>query len=171
MTTDRIRWEPTKNGGFEGYVGTLEPSAFTIWKYRSDVAWWTLTGNLGAMRECPHGDDPEALKAEAERWLERFVSSLGAVFPEDEISDDEDDEPPEVTWAAGRRVRYAHPGNGYPGERERTADCLTLGAVYTVAWADIGRSRTDLNLTTVRGKPVGQFNSVFFEPADDEDGQ
>ena len=81
MTTERIRWEPTRNGGFEGYVGTLEPSAFTIWKYRSDVAWWTLTGNLGAMRECPHGDDPEALKAEAERWLERFVSSLGAVFP------------------------------------------------------------------------------------------
>jgi len=26
------------------------------------------------------GDDPEALKDEAERWLARFAASLGAVF-------------------------------------------------------------------------------------------
>ena len=82
--TARIRWEPTRNGGFDGYVGTLEPCAFTIWKYNSDMAWWTLTGQIGAMRECPHGDDPDKLKTEAEQWLERFVSSLGASFPEDE---------------------------------------------------------------------------------------
>lgn len=94
--TKRIRWEPTGNGGFEGYVGTLEACAFVIWKYNADAAWWTLTGQMVAMRTCPHGDDPEPLKAEAERWLEEFVSSLGAVFPEDE-------EPLEVTAAGINR--------------------------------------------------------------------
>jgi hypothetical protein len=83
VSTTRIRWEPTGNGGFEGYVGTLEPCAFTIWKYSSDVEWWTLTGLIGAMRTSPHGDDPDDLKAEAERLLSEFACSLGAVFAEE----------------------------------------------------------------------------------------
>ena len=180
--TERIRWERNDDGSsvtaaHEGYAGAIGEPLFFIFEPDDRDPWWILTSSLpgrpgaGRAERRAHGADTDKLRAEAERWLEEFAGSLGAVFPEDEISDDEDDEPPEVTWAAGRRVRYAHPGNGYPGERERTADCLTLGAVYTVAWADIGQSRTDLNLTTVRGKPVGQFNSVFFEPADDEDGQ
>ena len=52
------------------------------------------------------------LKAEAERWLAEFVTSLGAVFPEPGFTfpcDDEDDEPLEVRFAAGTRVRFAYP--------------------------------------------------------------
>ena len=115
-----------------------------------------------------HGADTDKLRAEAERWLAEFAGSLGAVFPDDEDEfSDEDDEWLEVTWAAGRRVRFAHPDAGYPGEAEEAMKALTPGEVYTIAWADIGQSRTDLNLARDR-KSVGRFNSVFFEPADDE---
>lgn len=89
--TNRIRWQETRPGTSLGYVGTLEPWAFQVWQSREDyddvvLGEWVLSIQLpGALRErLPHGNDPEALKAEAERWLERFVSSLGAVFPEEE---------------------------------------------------------------------------------------
>jgi hypothetical protein len=164
----RIRWHEEDYESFIGYIGNFEPWAYQVWKSGED---WSLMSQLpGDIGRAKRGSLDE-LKAEAERWLEEFVSSLGAIFPEDKIGDEEE-KPIEVTWAAGRRVRYAHPDAGYPGERERTADCLTLGEVYTIAWADIGQSRTDLNLITrgaFGGIPAGRFNSVFFEPADDEE--
>jgi hypothetical protein len=92
--TERIRWEPTRHsdldgedGGWDGKVGTLEPLAFQVWRSNCDfrdvvLGEWVLSIRLpGPLSEqLPHGHDPEALKAEAEKWLERFVSSLGAVF-------------------------------------------------------------------------------------------
>ena len=45
---------------------------------------------------------------------------------------------------------------------------LTPGKVYTVVWADIAQSRTDLNLAA-KGRALGRFNSVLFEPVDDAD--
>ena len=165
MTETRIRWEYA-DGGMDGYVGTLVPPAFRICDAAPASATWVLMAEFPG--DAILGDDMEELKAEAERWLERFVSSLGAVFPDDEDEfSDEDDEWLEVTWAAGRRVRFAHPDAGWPGEAEEAAKALTPGEVYTIAWADIGQSRTDLNLARDR-KSVGRFNSVFFEPADDE---
>ena len=165
MTETRIRWEYAE-GGMDGYVGTLVPPAFRICDAAPAGATWVLMAEFPG--DAILGDDMEELKAEAERWLERFVSSLGAVFPDDEDEfSDEDDEWLEVTWAAGRRVRFAHPDAGWPGEAEEAAKALTPGEVYTIAWADIGQSRTDLNLARDR-KSVGRFNSVFFEPADDE---
>ena len=78
--TKRIRWEPTEHGGFTGHVGTLEEWAFQIYKPDSEGQQWLLTaGNLRSRQ----ADDPAALKAEAEHWLEGFVSSLGAVFPDE----------------------------------------------------------------------------------------
>jgi hypothetical protein len=80
-TTTRIRWEPTEHGGFIGHVGTLDPWVLQIWRpddsgvLRLDS---TLPGQFGCHVE---NTDPKPLKAEAERWLEEFVASLGAVFP------------------------------------------------------------------------------------------
>ena len=169
--TDRIRWEAGQFGNLVGYAGTVESWVFQVWHISDDEdSHWSLISSLPDAQNwnAADPDDPEPLKAEAERWLERFVSSLGAVFPDDEDEfSDEDDEWLEVTWAAGRRVRFAHPDAGWPGEAEEAAKALTPGEVYTIAWADIGQSRTDLNLARDR-KSVGRFNSVFFEPADDE---
>lgn len=82
--TERIRWEPTKYGGWTGHVGTIDEFAFQIWKpaplgdkpYRLES---TLPGHFGHVA---NSADPDELKAEAERWLAEFASSLGAVFPE-----------------------------------------------------------------------------------------
>ena len=97
MTETRIRWEPANpinlepvdRSGWAGYVGTLKPCAFEVWQSGSDfddvtLGEWVLSIRLpGPFGErLPHGHDPDTLKAEAESWLEEFVSSLGAIFPE-----------------------------------------------------------------------------------------
>jgi hypothetical protein len=165
--TKHVRWEDNGYGGQCGYVGTMKPWAFQIWRPDPESEHSRLDSVLpGQFARCAWSDGTD-LKAEAEEWLEEFVSSLGAVFPEDAYEFPDDGELLEVTWAAGRRVRFAHPDAGYPGEAEEAMKALTPGEVYTIAWADIGQSRTDLNLARDR-KSVGRFNSVFFEPADDE---
>jgi len=79
--TTRIRWEPTQYGGWTGHVGTLEPWAYQIWKPGDETPEWRLTSALfGQYGRRVDNDNPGALKAEAERWLEEFVSSLGASF-------------------------------------------------------------------------------------------
>ena len=98
MTETRIRWEilaeSTVVAEF-GYVGTLTGSLFQILKpvtrevSPSRFDEWSLVATFpGAQREALYAssrDKAEAvaeLRAEAERWLERFVASLGAAFPE-----------------------------------------------------------------------------------------
>jgi hypothetical protein len=79
--SERIRWEPASDGGWDGKVGTLEPWVFGIWE--SKGAGWALETQLPGAIPAPgaiYRDSPDELKAEAERLLERFVSSLGAVF-------------------------------------------------------------------------------------------
>ncbi len=181
--TERIRWTAVECGtvaSWFGYAGSAEPALFSILhpvaskpgRHRYDE--WALCATFpGAESEARYAGsrEPEAavaeLKAEAERWLEEFASSLGAVFPADAYEFPEDDELLEVKFAAGTRVRFAHPDAGYPGEAEEAMKVLTPGRVYTIAWADIGQSRTDLNLAD-KGKSLGRFNSVLFEPVDDE---
>ena len=81
-TTTRIRWEPTRYGGWTGHVGNLEPWAYQIWQVDGPDSPWrldsALLGQFGYRVDHP---DPEVLKPHAERWLEEFVSSLGAIFP------------------------------------------------------------------------------------------
>ncbi len=169
--TGRIRWEgrpEISSAAYLGYVGTLDPDLFRIYAPDDRDDDWILASMLPGQSSLRHySDNPDAPKAEAEKWLAEFTSSLGAIFPEDAYEfPHEDDMPLEVRFAAGTRVRFAYPDAGYPGEAEDAMKALTPGRVYTIAWADIGQSRTDLNLAD-RGRNLGRFNSVLFEPVDD----
>ena len=107
-TTARIRWEPTKYGGWTGHVGSLESWAFQIFKTGLGYVGWSLTAQLpGSLGEGCQSDDPDELKAKAERWLAGFVSSLGAIFP------DTDGRVTVDRAALGALIGYAN------GERER----------------------------------------------------
>ena len=85
----RIRWGTPVPGSLAtlaGYVGTLDADLFKIFEpYPGEDGWLltsTLPGLLGYRRFKVEPDvGPDRLKAEAEHWLEEFVSSLGAIFP------------------------------------------------------------------------------------------
>jgi len=82
-TTARIRWDDDPRGCCTGYVGTQDRRAFTIWPPLHDADEWMLDCAFSDVPdERAFGGGPDELKAKAEDWLERFVSSLGAVFPE-----------------------------------------------------------------------------------------
>lgn len=86
-TTPRIRWidsPETSTTAFIGWAGSIHESQFAIYKPDQDEGDYILVSQLSGLDEKRSYDaDPEALKAEAERWLAGFVSSLGAVFPDD----------------------------------------------------------------------------------------
>lgn len=80
--TDRIRWELSLNGNFDGYVGSMVAPMFEVHlavRPAGAIAPWALRSDL--LKGYSTGTDPDGLKAEAERWLEEYVTSLDAVFP------------------------------------------------------------------------------------------
>ena len=79
--SERIRWEPLLGGNFDGYVGTVTSPMFEVHltSGRGAIQPWALRSDL--LEGYSTATHPDELKAEAERWLEEFVSSLGAVFP------------------------------------------------------------------------------------------
>jgi len=86
--TARIRWEPTQYDSITGHVGTMKPWAFQIWQVDGPDSPWRLdSALLDQFRYHVDHPDPEPLKRHAERWLEEFVSSLGAIFPEAPAAD------------------------------------------------------------------------------------
>jgi hypothetical protein len=88
--TERIRWHEEAAGNiaaFTGSAGTIDPDVFRIYPPDAAGAPWTLTSSLpGFGHYRTYGDGPDELKDDAERWLAGFVSSLGAVFPEDDTN-------------------------------------------------------------------------------------
>ena len=189
--TTRIRWHHVNETVVEwfGYVGTLTTTALfqilhpvaepteAVMGSRFDewALCTTFPGESGQARYAGDRDGTKAvaeLKAEAERWLERIISSLGAVFPEDDddtvFGDVEDEEAFRARHAPGRRVRFAHPDGGYPADQKMAASFLTPGEVYTIAWSDIGFSSTRLGLAGIEDRGQG-FNSMLFETVDDAD--
>jgi hypothetical protein len=84
----RIRWED-EPGGYavteDGFIGPAELNwrAFRIWRpdLRVDPRPFLTSDLHGQARRQVHGTLDE-LKAAAERWLQEFVTSLGAVFPD-----------------------------------------------------------------------------------------
>ena len=84
-TRIRIRWEPGAEDSMTahfGMVGTCGPFVFKIIKPVMLGDRHTLTSELPGQRFSKLDGDPEELKTKAERWLEEFVSSLGAIFPD-----------------------------------------------------------------------------------------
>jgi hypothetical protein len=83
--TPHIRWEISPGGkSILGYAGTLGPWAFQIWT-AANIGQWCLITQMPGMADLRSQDpDPEALKAEAEKLLAEFVTSLGAIFPNPE---------------------------------------------------------------------------------------
>ena len=86
--SSRIRWEDEPPGyavTADGFIGSIgwRWRAFKIWNpdARVDPRPFLTSDLPGWDRSQQHGT-PDELKAEAERWLEQFVVSLGAIFPE-----------------------------------------------------------------------------------------
>ena len=87
MTPTRIRWDDKTPGNGDvynvasiGYAGTVEEAAFIIYTPDTMHADWLLSVRLIPGSTFLYADTPGELKAEAERWLEEFVGSLGAIF-------------------------------------------------------------------------------------------
>ena len=85
----RIRWHDHTSSSiiyaiaWTGYVGTIEEPAFKIYRPDELHARWLLSVRFAtAGCEFFYADSDDELKERAERWLEEFVSSLGAVFPD-----------------------------------------------------------------------------------------
>lgn len=82
-STARIRWEDPDSPGdhpFKGSIGPLD-DMFRIHPPEEPGDEWLLTTCLPGMAEKEGYSYPDDLKIEAERWLEEFISSLGAIFP------------------------------------------------------------------------------------------
>lgn len=175
--TKRIRWTDNGMGGFDGHVGTSKRLTFELWQAPADAGFtagdWVITSGLPlpdasgpGYTYAFSGKDPGDLRAQAERRLEEFTSSLGAIFPPAAFEFEEDGEPLEVRYAPGAYVRYQHPDAGWEDDRETGRKLLTHGRLYRVAWNDIGQSKTRIGLAGVKGVT---FNSVLFEPVADEE--
>jgi len=84
VTGTRIRWsDAPETVEVIGWVGTMASHVFTIWPPEEDGengGEYLLTGRLPDHHGTRFYGTRDELKAEAEDWLERFVSSLGAVF-------------------------------------------------------------------------------------------
>ncbi len=68
--TDRIRWEAGQFGNLVGYAGTVESWVFQVWHISDDEdSHWSLISSLPDAQNwnAADPDDPEPLKAEAER--------------------------------------------------------------------------------------------------------
>lgn len=83
MKAELIRWTDNGYGGFLGYVGTVKPWLYQIWKPHEDGDDWELLSAGGALGcgKVGHGK-PDELKERAGELLREFASALGAVFPE-----------------------------------------------------------------------------------------
>lgn len=168
MTGTRIRWQKEDDGMTAGRIGTLGEPLFWISPPEGPGKAHILTSSLPGWDKdiYPNGFVGD-VKATAERWLAEFVASLGAVFKPEPFDFGEFHEAVfRAQYERGRRVRYAHPDNGYPANREMAARFLTLGEVYVIERADIGSASTRLLLAGVDTHGHG-FNSVLFEPVEE----
>lgn len=87
--TTRIRWEDAPSfdpADYLGYAGTADAVMFRIFNHEPLRNEWVLTTDLPGMQQARHfaegSSAPAELKGAAEEWLNRFIASLGAVFPD-----------------------------------------------------------------------------------------
>lgn len=89
--TEHIRWsDDDPSHEYAAFTGSAGPSGwnwvpFGIYEEAdgpvAGLKTYFLTSSLPGQERRRHFGHPDDLKAEAERWLERFISSLGAIFP------------------------------------------------------------------------------------------
>lgn len=93
--SDRIRWEDAPSfdpADYLGCAGTADAVMFRIFNHEPLRNEWVLTTDLPGMQQARHfaegSSAPAELKGVAEEWLNRFIASLGAVFPDEHIDPD-----------------------------------------------------------------------------------
>jgi hypothetical protein len=169
MTEPRIRWdEDAALLVWSGYVGTAAAQLFTIAApLPGSGKGFLLMSRLPGMDFSCSRPRLEEAQAEAERWLEEFTASLGAVWPDerDEFEFPRDDLDLEAAFGPGAYVRYQRPDEGWEADRVAGRKLLTHGRLYRVAWNDIGFSKTRIGLVGFKDS----FNSVLFEPVSSDD--
>src|SRR5580692_12475195 len=92
--TEHIRWKRGDDRTFavsHGYVGTIETQQFSLYEPDpaggSHAAEWLLMSRLAGQDRMRYGADRSELEVTAERWLEQFIASFGAVFPPEPATD------------------------------------------------------------------------------------
>lgn len=89
---EHIRWSDGPGADeATGRVGSLDPVMFRIWPPDEKGDRLLFVYVAGHQGDLYHGDTMDGLKAEAERLLTEFVSSLGAIFPEDSAVTQDDE--------------------------------------------------------------------------------
>jgi hypothetical protein len=84
----RIRWNDDGTRPVTGHVGSLDPSAFSLYQPEYTGDEWVLMSRLpGQENVCRYGASADDLKPEAEKLLAGFVADLGAVFPDAEAGE------------------------------------------------------------------------------------
>lgn len=79
---DRIRWHETETGDLIGYAGSAGDWLFRAFQTDHTIdEWCVFTQFPGCIGENRTRCGLDEMKAEAERWLEEFAASIGAVFP------------------------------------------------------------------------------------------
>jgi hypothetical protein len=79
----RIRWEPALRGGQGGMPGTSQIHMFLISGNTGGDCKWFLAARLPGMTHLSMtSNDPEALKEQAEKWLQMFIARISAEQPE-----------------------------------------------------------------------------------------
>lgn len=127
--TERIRWD---HDGTEGYVGTIDARVFTIWPPEEETGGeWLLTALLPDHHGYRFYGTQDELKAEAERWLERFISSLGAIFG-DEAAADLRSRAEELGALVDRRPGAERDKLQFAAGLKRAADLIEYGDVPAV---------------------------------------
>lgn len=81
-TTPRILWIDEGTRPITGHVGSLGPSAFSLYQPEFTGDEWVLMSRLTGQEDvCRYGASADGLKPEAEALLAEFITSLGAIFP------------------------------------------------------------------------------------------
>lgn len=84
--TDHIRWSNDSGGRIIGRVGTLDLARFVIsapLPGQRHGEWLLISRLPGQESVTVYDDYPESLTERAEELVAEFVSSLGAVFPDE----------------------------------------------------------------------------------------
>ena len=85
--TERIRWREAEHGNLVGHVGTLDGRVFKIQRPVLAGERWVLTTTLPDWLNEVKGGSVALLKSTAKAWLEEFVSSLGASFGDEPVTE------------------------------------------------------------------------------------